>query len=89
MCGDCQYEPGSSKTTLLCSLSYKYIHVILSKLVTGKGDNTSVLSQLDLLYLFSMIQSEPIQLGYAVADYLHHYSQYLCVEELFVRPYIT
>lgn len=44
MCGDRQYDPRHSKATSLTHPSYRYIHVILSRSVTGHDDSTGVLS---------------------------------------------
>lgn len=52
---DYQLVPSHFKKSLLSYPSYKYIHVILSRLLTGHGDSTGVLSRLDLLYLHPMI----------------------------------
>lgn len=57
--------------------------------MTGHGDGTGTLRQTDLLYLHSMIQREPFHLGYVVADYLRHQSEYLQIGALFAGPYIT
>lgn len=55
----------------------------------GCGDDSGVLSRLDLLYLHSMTQREPVYHRYVVADYLHHQSQYLLIGALFAGPYIS
>lgn len=61
-----------SKATKLSHPSYRYIHALLSRIVIDHGDNIRVLSHLDLLYLHSMMQSEPIYLKYVIADYMCH-----------------
>lgn len=89
MCGDYQFFPSHSKASLLSRLSHKYIHSILSKLMIGCGDNTGLLSRLDLLYPHSMSKREPLYLGHVVANYLGYQSQYLWIGALFSRPYIA
>lgn len=42
-----------------------------------------------LLYLYSMVQNEPIHLGHIVAEYLRHQSQYAKIGVLFSGAYIT
>ena len=68
--------------------AYKYIHALLSKIVTSHGDITGVLGRLDLLYLHSMT-SEPVHLGYVVADYIRHQRQYRRMSVLFAGTSIT
>lgn len=65
-----------------------YIHDVLNRLVTSRGDGTSVLNRLDLLSLYSMTQREPFHPGYVVADYHSHQSQYLRIV-LFADPFIS
>lgn len=70
--GDFQYEPGSIKAILLIRPAHRYIHAILSKSVNGWGESTGALSKIDLLYLYSMVLSFLIHLGYILVDYLQH-----------------
>lgn len=59
--GDDQYEPGISKALCLIPPSHKYIHTIPSRSVNGHGDSIGVLRQLELVYLYFMVQSPSTQ----------------------------
>lgn len=67
-----QYESGISKSTCLSWPTYRYIHTIFNRLVNSHGDSIRVRSRQELLYIYSMVQSKPLQLGHIVARYLHH-----------------
>lgn len=69
---DCQFKPGQFKATSLTRSFDRYIHAILSRSLIRHHDSTGVLSQLDLLYLNSMIQNKPLHLRHVMADYLFH-----------------
>ena len=84
-----QYEPKVSKAKMLSHPAYRYIHALLTRTVAGCGYSTGVLGRLNLLYLHSMAQSEPIHLEYIVPDYIRHQRQYHRVEVLFACTYIT
>lgn len=83
LCGQGQYKPGVPKATCLSWLAYRYIHAILSRLVNGCGDNTGNLRRQELLYLYFMVQSEPIHLRHILAEYLCHQDQYARVGVIF------
>jgi len=89
VCGLGQYEPGVSKATSLSQPSYRYIHAILTRSVSERGDSTGVLSRQDLLYLYSMVKSVPLHLGYVLAEYLRHQGQYARIGVIFAGPFIT
>jgi len=57
--------------------------------VSGRGDNTGVLSRQELLYLYSMEHRVPLHMGHVVAEYLRHQGQYARVGAIFSGPYIT
>lgn len=87
--GQGQHETGVSKVTYLSYAAYRYIHAILSLSMNGCGDSTGVLNRQEMLYPYSMVQSELIHLGQILAEYLHHQDQYAKVGVLFLSPYIT
>lgn len=87
--GDVEYKPRSSKASLVIRLAHMYIHAVLSRSMNRRGGNTLVLTRLNVLYLYSMVQSFPIHLGYILTDNLSHQGQYVRVRVLFFRPYIT
>ena len=89
LCGDSHYVAGQSKGSSLTRHAHRYIHAILSRSITGRGDGTGALSRTDLLYLYSMTQGVPLHLGHVVADFFRHQSQYLRTGALFVGPYVT
>lgn len=89
LCGYEHYEPGVSKAICLSRSAYRYNHAILSKLVNGRDDSTIVLSIQELLYLYSIVQNEPLYLRHIFVEYLCHYGQYTRVGVLFSGPYIT
>lgn len=74
LCNNYLFISGHSKSSMLSRPSYRYVHAILSRSVTGRGEGVGSLSQLDLLYLHSMNQRKPLHLGYIVPDYLRHQS---------------
>ncbi|WP_375645352.1 hypothetical protein, partial [Bartonella sp. CL5QHWL] len=89
VCGLGQYEPVVSKATSLSLPSNRYIHAILTRSVSGRGDSTGLLNRQDLLYLYSMVKNVPLHLGYVLAEYLRHQGQYARVGVIFAGPFIT
>ncbi|KAH7659753.1 hypothetical protein IHE45_16G050900 [Dioscorea alata] len=89
LCGQGQYEPGVSKASCLSRPAYRCLHAVMSRSISGRGDSTGVLSRQELLYLYSMVESEPLHLGHIVADYIRHQGQYPRVGVIFAGPYIT
>jgi len=72
LCGGREYKPGISKASCLTHTAHRYVHAILSRSVSGRGDSTGVLSRHELLYLHSMVQRVPLHHGHIVAEYLRH-----------------
>lgn len=73
----------------LSLLAYRYIQAILSRSVNGYGDSTKVLSRQALLYLYSIVHSEPLHLRHILVEYLRHQGEYARIGVIFSKPYIT
>lgn len=56
--------------------------------MNSRGDSTGVLSRQELLYLYLMVQRQPLHLGHIVAEYLRHQGLYGWISVLFFGPYI-
>jgi len=64
LCGQGQYEPRVSKATCLTRSAHRYIHAVMSRSISGRGDSTGVLNRQELLYLHSMVRRKPLHLGH-------------------------
>lgn len=69
------YVCRTSKASALGRPAFRYLHAILSRILTWKRDNK--------------ISQESIHIGHALACLLRHQSQDACLATIFLGPYIT
>lgn len=83
------YDPRRTKATSLRSPSLRYIHYLLSHILTGKRDSTGVVSRKDFDYLLSVVNGFRLHLGYQIAIAMHHQATDPRVAFIFAGHYIT
>lgn len=83
------YDPRRTKATTLRTPALCYLYFVLIHTLTGRGDNSGVVSYYDFDFLLSMMDGFHLHFGYEVAIYISHYGTNPCIGSLFVGPYIT
>lgn len=66
------YDPRRSKAISLHSPFLRYIHSLLSHIVTGQGGSTRAINRRDFEFLLSMVKGFHLHLGHEVAHSIHH-----------------
>lgn len=82
------FDPRSPNASTLWSPGLCMIHSLLSRLVTGRGASTGVVTRRDFQYLISMEDGIPLYLGYILATALYHQVTTRRDGIIFVGPYI-
>ena len=79
----------SKKAPCLQHSAHRYIHALLSRKITGNGDNTRVETRLGLYMMYGMIAHVPINMGCVIAELITSQGQNPKLGASFIRPYIT
>lgn len=61
------YIYGTFKASTLGCHAFRYLHAVVSWMLTGRGDNTGVLNLRDLYFLWSMVARGSIHIGHEQA----------------------
>lgn len=69
--------------------AFRYLHALLSRLLTGRGDNARVINLRELYFLWSMVGWELIHISHTLACQRHHQVQYPRLNYFFRSIYHT
>lgn len=69
--------------------AFRYLHALLSRLLTGRGDNARVINLRELYFLWSIVAWELIHISHTLACQRHHQAQYPRLNYFFLSIYHT
>ncbi|PPS10048.1 hypothetical protein GOBAR_AA10596 [Gossypium barbadense] len=82
------YNPSRSKASVL-PLSLRYLHAILTHMITGMRESTGIINTHDAYFLWCMLHGHVIDLAYFIALAIQHQTEWHRKGVICIGPYMS